>query len=134
MSWREEDAPPVRKKVHPKGTAPDPLHGRYEATVAGKPCVVEYEPDSDLRDTENVPLLEEGGIEAFFRREVLPHVPDAWIVAEKTQVGYEISFTRYFYKPKPMRTLEAIRRDIEGLEKETEGLLDEVFVGTESNP
>ena len=84
MSWREDDAPPVRRKVHAKGTLADPLQGLYEATVAGKPCIVEYEPDSDLRDTENVPLLEEGGIEAFFRREVLPHVPDAWIVADKT--------------------------------------------------
>jgi len=91
--------------------------------------VVEYEPDSDLRDTENVPLLEDGGIEAFIRREVLPHVPDAWIVADKVQIGYEISFTRYFYKPKPMRTLEEIRRDIEALEKETDGLLDEVLLG-----
>ena len=128
MSWRDEDAPPVRRKTHAKGTAPDPLAGRFAATVAGKPCVVEYEPDSDLRDTENVPLLEEGGVEAFFCREVLPHVPDAWIVEDKTQVGYEISFTRYFYQPKPLRTLDAIRMDIEGLEKETVGLLDDVFV------
>ena len=66
------------------------------------------------------------------RREVLPHVPDAWIVADKTQIGYEISFTRYFYQPKPMRTLAEIRRDIEALEQETEGLLDEVLVETAS--
>ena len=134
MSWRDDDAPPVRRKVHAKATPADPLHGLYEAVVGGKACVVEYEPDSDLRDTENVPLLEEGGIEAFFRREVLPHVPDAWIVPEKTQVGYEISFTRYFYKPKEMRTLNEIRRDIEGLEKETVGLLDEVLLGAAGAP
>ena len=60
---------------------------------------MEYEPDSELRDTEQVPLLEAGGIEAFFRREVLPYVPDAWIDEEATKIGYEISFTRYFYKP-----------------------------------
>ena len=77
--------------------------------------------------------MEEGGIEAFIRREVLPHVPDAWIVADKVQVGYEISFTRYFYKPKPMRTLHEIRRDIEALEKETEGLIDEVLVSTQGS-
>lgn len=77
-------------------------------------------------------LVREGGIEAFIRREVLPHVPDAWVDDDKTQIGYEISFTRYFYKPKPMRTLEEIRRDIEALEKETEGLLDEVLVEVET--
>jgi len=89
---------------------------------------VEYEPDPDLRDTENVPLLQEGGVAAFIAREVWPHVPDAWVQEDKTQVGYEISFTRYFYKPKAMRTLDEIRRDIEALEKETEGLLGEVLV------
>ena len=70
---RDDDAPPVIRKIHKKGTAPDPLRGLFEATIDGKPAVVEYEPDSDLRDTEQVPLLEEGGIEAFLRREVLPH-------------------------------------------------------------
>jgi hypothetical protein len=68
-------------------------------------CVVEYEPDSDLRDTEQVPLLEEGGIEAFIRREVLPYTPDAWVNNDATKIGYEISFTRHFYKPQPLRTL-----------------------------
>lgn len=125
----DESAPPVIKKIH-KNAAPDPMHGLFEVVIGGKTYVVEYEPDTDLRDTENVPLLEDGGIEAFIRREVLPHVPDAWVDDDKTQVGYEISFTRYFYKPKPMRTLEEIRRDIEALEQETEGLLDEVLVDT----
>jgi hypothetical protein len=78
--------------------------------------VVEYEPDPDLRDTEQVPLLEEGGIEAFLRREVLPHAPDAWYVPDSVKIGYEISFTRYFYKPQPLRTLEEIRADILALE------------------
>jgi type I restriction enzyme M protein len=77
---------------------------------------------------EQVPLLEEGGIEAFFKREVLPYVPDAWIDASKTQIGYEISFTRYFYKPVQMRTLDEIIADIRELEKETEGLLAEIVV------
>ena len=88
--------------------------------------MVEYEPDTDLRDTEQVPLLEEGGIEAFFRREVLPYAPDAWIDPAKTQIGYEISFTRHFYKPAPLRTLEEIRADIYALEQETEGLLEQI--------
>ena len=78
------------------------------------------------------PLLEEGGIEAFLRREVLPHAADAWYVPTSVKTGYEISFTRYFYKPQPLRTLEEIRADILALEKETEGLLGEI-VGTGGN-
>ncbi len=127
---RVDDAPPVIKKIHKKGTAADPLRGLFAATVGGKSAVVEYEPDSDLRDTEQVPLLEEGGIEAFLRREVLPHAADAWYVPDSVKTGYEISFTRYFYKPQPLRTLEEIRADILALERETEGLLEEIIGGT----
>ena len=123
---RSETAPPVIKKVHRKGVEADPLRGLFPATVAGKPAVVEYEPDSDLRDTEQVPLLEEGGIEAFLRREVLPYAPDAWYVPDSVKTGYEISFTRHFYKPQPLRPLEEIRADILALERETEGLLGEI--------
>src|SRR5207244_5406835 len=101
-----------------------PLCGLFEATVDGKPATVEYEPDSDLRDTEQVPLLEDGGIEAFIRREVLPYTPDAWIKEDAIKVGYEVSFTRHFYEPQPLRTLEEISAEIFALEQETEGLLD----------
>ncbi len=126
---RADDAPPVIRKIHKKGTQPDPLRGLFAATLAGKPAVVEYEPDTELRDTEQVPLLEEGGIEAFLQREVLPHAPDAWYVPDSVKTGYEISFTRYFYKPQPLRTLEEIRADILALERETEGLLGEIIGG-----
>ena len=126
---RTEDAPPVIRKIHKKGVQPDPLRGLFEVTIDGKQRVVEFEPDTELRDTEQIPLLEEGGIEAFLRREVLPHAPDAWYVAGSVKVGYEISFTRYFYKPQPMRTLEEIRTDILALEKDTEGLLTEIIGG-----
>jgi type I restriction-modification system, M subunit len=88
--------------------------------------MVEYEPDSDLRDTEQVPLKELGGIEAFFEREVVPHAADAWIAMEKTQIGYEISFARYFYKPAPLRSLEEIRADILALTEQTDGLLRKI--------
>lgn len=108
---------------------PDPLHGLYEATVNGKPSLVEYEPDTDLGDTEQVPLLEPGGIEAFIRREVLPYTPDAWIDESATKIGYEVSFTRHFYKPQPLRTLGEISADILALEKETENLLGEIVKG-----
>ncbi|HEV8720576.1 MAG TPA: class I SAM-dependent DNA methyltransferase [Candidatus Binatia bacterium] len=130
VSWRVETAPPVIAKVHKPGKAEaDPPHGRYLSPSPGKGegLVVEYEPDPELRDTEQIPLLEEGGIEAFIRREVLPYAPDAWIDETKTQIGYEISFTRHFYKPLPLRSLEEIRADIMALEKETEGLLGEII-------
>ena len=130
VSWRVETAPPVIARVHRPGKAKaDPLRGLFEATVDGKPAVVEYEPDSDLRDTEQVPLLEDGGIEAFIRREVLPYTPDAWIKEDATRIGYEISFTRHFYKPQPLRTLEEISADILAIEKEAEGLLDGLLKG-----
>jgi type I restriction enzyme M protein len=126
---RAEDAPPVIKKIHRRGVTADPLRGLFATTIEDKRAVVEYEPDTDLRDTEQVPLLEDGGIEAFLSREVLPHVPDAWYVPASVKTGYDVSFTRYFYKPKPLRTLEEIRADILALEKETEGLLEEIIGG-----
>ena len=76
-----------------------------------------------------MPLLEEGGIEAFLRREVIPHAADAWYDPDSVKTGYEVSFTRYFYKPQPLRMLEQIRADILALEKETQGLLGEI-IGT----
>ena len=127
---RSESVAPVIKKAHKKGVDPNPLQGRSPATIGGKPAVVEYEPDPDLRDTEQVPLLYEGGIAAFLRREVLPYAPDAWYVPDSVKIGYEISFTRHFYKPQPLRPLEEIRADIIALDLETEGLLAEI-VGVE---
>jgi type I restriction enzyme M protein len=128
VSWRVETAPPVIAKVlKPGKIKADPMRGLFEALVEGKPSIVEYEPDSDLRDMEQVPLLEEGGIEAFIRREVLPYTPDAWIKEDATKIGYEVSFTRHFYKPQPLRTLEEISADILALEKEANGLLGEIL-------
>lgn len=134
VSWRDENAPEVIGKIHKPGKLKaDPLHGIYEATVKGKKVLVEYEPDTDLRDTEQVPLLEDGGIEAFIRREVLPYAADVWVDESKTKIGYEISFTRHFYKPQPLRTLEEIRADILAVEKEADGLLDELLGLGEQN-
>ena len=106
--------------------SPDPLGGLFETIINGKTAVVEYVPDTDLRDIEQIPLLEEGGIEAFLQREVLPYATDAWYVESSVKIGYEISFTRYFYKLQPMRSLEEIRADILALGQETEGLLGEI--------
>ena len=124
---RSDTAPPVIRKIHKRGTEADPLRGLFEATVKGRPVVVEYEPDTDLRDTEQIPLQEEGGIEAFLRREALPYAPDAWYQPDTVKVGYEISFTRYFYKPQPLRTMEEIRAEILALEKDTIGLIEEIL-------
>ncbi|HEY9864342.1 MAG TPA: class I SAM-dependent DNA methyltransferase [Candidatus Obscuribacterales bacterium] len=88
-----------------------------------------YEPDSELRDTESVPLKE--NIEDYFTREVLPHVPDAWIDYDKIVRGYEISFTKYFYQFKPLRSLEEIAADILGLEAATEGVLHQIIADEE---
>ena len=130
VSWRDESAPPVIKKIHKPGkTKPDPLRGLYPHKVDGKDTAVEYEPDSELRDFEQIPLLEEGGIEAFIRREVLPYTADAWIVEDDTKIGYEVSFTRHFYQPPQLRTLAEISADILKLEEETEGLLGEITKG-----
>lgn len=82
------------------------------------------EPDPDLRDTENVPLAED--VEEYFKREVRPHVPDAWIDHTKTKIGYEISFNRYFYRYTPPRPLEEIDRDLKTVSAEIMGLLQEV--------
>ena len=105
ISETDEDAVPVIKKTLKDGT-------------------VEYEPDANLRDTENVPLKDD--IQAYFEREVLPHVPDAWIDESKTVKGYEISFTKYFYQYEPLRSLEEIKADIMRLERETDGVLKEI--------
>jgi type I restriction enzyme M protein len=95
-------------------------------TINGKKCVLEYEADTELRDTEQVPLQEPGGVETFIQREVLQYAPDAWVDKSNIEIGYEISFNRYFYKPQPLRSLDEIKRDIVALERETEGLLKEI--------
>ena len=128
---RDESAPAIIRRVHRSGIPADPLLGRFEAEVDGQVRVVEYEPDPDLRDTEQVPLTEpvgewRDGIEAFVRREVQPSAPDAWVDETKTKIGYEISFTKHFYRPTPLRTLDEIRADIRALEAETEDLLSEI--------
>ena len=124
VSWRDETAPEVVAKVHKVGKATvNPQYGFYE----GKAGIIEYESDPDLRDTEQVPLQED--VETFMQREVLPYTPDAWIDPSATKIGYEISFTRHFYKPQPLRSLEEIRADILALEQETEGMLAEIVGG-----
>lgn len=129
VSWRDETAPPViakRSKLKSNENFEPNFDGRYLAEEGKRREVIEYEPDSDLRDNECVPLKEPGAIDVFFRREVLPYASDAWINREKTRIGYEVSFGRYFYKPAPLRTVEEIRADILKLQHHSEGLLHKI--------
>ena len=126
LAERDEAAEPVVKKIHRRAAVASPIQGLFRIEKGARGRVVEYEPDTGLRDTEQIPLREECGIEGFMRREVLPYAPDAWYVPKSVKVGYEISFNRYFYKPDPMRTLEEIRAEILAVERETEGLLAEI--------
>lgn len=106
------------KKVRPFITEKDP---------AAKP--IDGEPDVDLRDTENIPFTYEGGIDAFIQNEVLTYAPDAWVDERKTQIGYEISFTKYFYKPVELREMADILSDLRALEKEADGMMAEIMEG-----
>ena len=95
----------------------------YKFDIPKSSCVA----DVELRDTENAPLTYPGGIVAYFQKEVLPHVPDAWVDEEKTVIGYEISFNKYFYQHQPLRPLEDVVAEIRQLETETEGLLEQIL-------
>ncbi|WP_419638395.1 type I restriction-modification system subunit M [Thiolapillus sp.] len=147
VSWQDDQTEKVIKKIHrlkgdklgkvleslsfgdfqcEQGMLAD--FGFWPTDTPGE--YLEYETDSDLRDTENVPLKED--IHAYFLREVRPHVDEAWINLGATKIGYEISFNKYFYQHKPLRSLEEVTRDILALEAETEGLLKRlVSFGTE---
>jgi len=122
VSWRDPEAKPVLLS-HKKSS------DGYQT---------EFEPDSELRDTENVPMnylgADDGGtlnsedaISAYFDAEVLPHVPDAWVAHDKTVIGYEISFNKYFYVHQPLRDLSEVVQEIRDLENETEGLLEKIL-------
>ncbi|NOQ52070.1 MAG: SAM-dependent DNA methyltransferase, partial [Desulfuromonadaceae bacterium] len=94
--------------------------GKVKTDRQGNP-----KPDSKLRDTEKIPLKDD--IDAYFVREVVPHVPDAWMDRSKDKIGYELNFTKSFYKFTPLRSLEDIKADILALEEQTEGLLKEIL-------
>ena len=87
------------------------------------------EPDVDLRDTENIPFTYEGGIDSFIEKEVHPYAPDAYVDEKKTQIGYEISFTKYFYKPVELRDMREILADLAALDKEADGVLAGIMEG-----
>lgn len=90
---------------------------------------VNGEADTDLRDTENIPFNYEGGIDGFMKNEVLSYAPDSYIDEKKTQTGYEISFTKYFYKPVELRKMKDIMVSLSALEKEADGMMAEIMRG-----
>lgn len=108
----------VLKKIRPFITVKD----ANANPVAG-------EADSDLRDTELIPFTYEGGIEGFMKNEVLYYAPDAWIDEKKTQIGYEISFNKYFYRPVNLRSMDEIIASLNELEKEADGMLTGIVGG-----
>jgi len=137
VSWYDADAMRVRKGIvklnesklaelleHLGCTESQlPDYGYYPTGKKGE--YLQYETESDLRDTENIPLKE--NIYDYFTREVKPHVAEAWINLEITKIGYEISFNKYFYRHKPLRSLEEVSADILQLENESEGLIREIL-------
>ena len=108
------------KKIRPFITETDP-HAKE----------VEGESDPNLRDSENIPFNYDGGIDAFIEKEVKPYAPDAYVDESKTKIGYEISFTKYFYKPVKLRDMKDILASLAELEKESDGVMDEIMEGLE---
>lgn len=137
VSWYSAEADKVIKKVeklsgdklakliaHLDCAAKDLADFGYYAT-SKKGVYITYETESDLRDTENVPLKD--NIHSYFLREVQPHVAEAWINLDATKIGYEISFNKYFYKHTPLRSIEDVTKDIKDLESKSDGLIAEIL-------
>lgn len=108
------------KKIRPFITETDP-HAKE----------VEGESDPNLRDSENIPFNYDGGIDAFIEKEVKPYAPDAYVAESKTKIGYEISFTKYFYKPVQLRDMKDILASLKELDRESDSVMDEIVEGLE---
>jgi len=137
VSWYDENAVKVIKKVSKiSGDKLDKLldhldcdedalsnYGYYKSDK--KDEYIEYERDTDLRDSENIPLKDD--IHEYFLKEVKPHVAESWINLDSTKIGYEISFNKYFYKHKPLRSIEDVTKEILSLEEQSDGLIREIL-------
>jgi type I restriction enzyme M protein len=137
VSWYDESAEKVVKKIEKISgdklarllqyldctTEELPDYGYFP--TGKKDEYLRYESQSDLRDSENVPLNE--SIHDYFLREVKPHVDEAWIDLDKTKIGYEISFNKYFYQHKPLRSIEEVSAEILALDKESDGLIMDIL-------
>lgn len=137
VSWYDEEADKVIKKVEKLNsqklsdllnylgcTEKDlPYYGYFPTTKKGEYTI--YETESDLRDSESIPLKD--NILDYFLREVKPYVEESWIALDSVKIGYELSFNKYFYQPVPLRSLEEVTKDILALEQEGDGLLAEIL-------
>lgn len=137
VSWYDEEADKVIKKVEKLNsqklsdlldyfdcTEKDlPYYGYFPTTKKGEYII--YETESDLRDSESIPLKD--NIQDYFLREVKPYVEESWIALDSVKIGYELSFNKYFYQPVPLRSLEEVTKDILALEQEGDGLLAEIL-------
>jgi len=137
VSWYDESAEKViKKKQKLSGDKLDELlahldcqqtdladHGYYQ--IADSNEYIIYESNSDLRDAESIPLKDQ--IHRYFLAEVKPHVDEAWINLDSTKIGYEISFNKYFYRHKPLRSMDEVANDIIGLERKSEGLIADIL-------
>lgn len=137
VSWYDEEADKVIKKVEKLNsqklsdllnylgcTEKDlPYYGYFPTTKKGEYTI--YETESDLRDSESIPLKDH--IQDYFLREVKPYVEESWIALDSVKIGYELSFNKYFYQPVPLRSLEEVTKDILALEQEGDGLLAEIL-------
>lgn len=137
VSWYDETAEKVIRKIEKlSGDKLENLLKQLNCTVEQLPDFgyypsgkkdhyITYESQSDLRDSENIPLSET--IHGYFLREVKPHVDEAWIDLDKTKIGYEISFNKYFYQHKPLRTIDEVVQELLELEKLSEGVIKEII-------
>ncbi len=137
ISWYDEDAIKVVKKVHKLSNdklktllkhlkcKEDELENFGYYKTKNKNEYIEYEAHTDIRDSENIPLNDD--IQSYFLKEVKPHVEEAWINLDSVKIGYEISFNKYFYKHKPLRSLEEVTKDILELESQSDGLIKEIL-------
>ncbi|MEG0928992.1 type I restriction-modification system subunit M [Chryseobacterium sp.] len=137
VSWYDEEADKVIKKVEKLNsqklsdlldylgcTEKDlPYYGYFPTTKKGEYAI--YETESDLRDSESIPLKD--NIQDYFLREVKPYAEESWIALDSVKIGYELSFNKYFYQPAPLRSLEEVTKDILALEQEGDGLLAEIL-------
>ena len=143
VSWYDETADKVVKNVvklnaeklstlldHLGCEASDLADFGYYAVAGKKNEYTTYESSSDLRDAESVPLKYadgDKGIHKYFLAEVKPHVSEAWINLDSTKIGYEVSFNKYFYRHKPLRSMEEVAQDILSLERKAEGLIADIL-------
>jgi len=137
VSWYDQDAVKVVKKIHKfqgekleqllehLGCKKEELIDFGLFATDNKDEYVEYETESDIRDSENIPLKD--NIHSYFLKEVKPHVQEAWINLDSVKIGYEISFNKYFYKHKPLRSIEEVTKDIASLEEQSDGLIKEML-------